>query len=110
MVIALSQALKDEGVNYQQHLHVTAIDVDAKCVHMAYLQMSLLHIPAIIVHGNSLSGEEFSRWFTPAHIMGGWNFRLRNRERAEPVDLPEPKPPQSAPAVPAAMPSQLSLF
>lgn len=77
MVIALAQAMRDSDVNYQQHLHVTAIDVDLKCVHMAYLQFSLLHIPAVIVHGNTLAAEEYSRWYTPAHIMGGWDWKLR---------------------------------
>ncbi len=76
MVIALAHEMKDAGINYQQHLHVTAIDVDPKCVHMAYLQFALLHIPAIIIHGNTLSLEEFGRWHTPAHIMevGTGNF------------------------------------
>jgi len=83
MVIALAQEMRDAGVNYQEHLHVTAIDVDAKCAHMAYLQFSLLHIPAIIVHGNTLSLEEYSHWYTPAHIMGGWNWKLRRRSEAE---------------------------
>jgi type I restriction-modification system DNA methylase subunit len=77
MVIALAQEMKDAGINYQQHLHVTAVDVDAKCVHMNYLQFALLHIPAVIIHGNTLSLEEFGRWYTPAHIMGGWNWKLR---------------------------------
>lgn len=79
MVIALAQVMRDAGINYQQHLHVTAIDVDLKCVHMAYLQFSLLHIPAVIIHGNTLSLEEYSHWYTPAHIMGGWNWKLRRQ-------------------------------
>jgi hypothetical protein len=83
MVIALAQEMRDASVNYQEHLHVTAIDVDAKCVHMAYLQFSLLHIPAVIVHGNTLSLEEYSHWYTPAHIMGGWNWKLRRRSESE---------------------------
>lgn len=83
MVIALAEAMRDAGINYQQHLHVTAIDVDPKCVHMAYLQFSLLHIPAVIVHGNTLSLEEYGHWYTPAHIMGGWNWKLRRQEAIE---------------------------
>jgi hypothetical protein len=79
MVIALAHEMRDAGINYQEHLHVTAIDVDAKCAHMAYLQFSLLYIPAIIVHGNTLSLKEYGRWYTPAHIMGGWNWRLKTR-------------------------------
>ena len=77
MIIALALELKEQGVNYQKQLHVTAVDVDAKCVHMTYLQLALLHIPAVVVHGNSLSLEEYGRWHTPAHIMNGWNYRLR---------------------------------
>jgi hypothetical protein len=77
MVIALAQGMKDLGINYQQHLHVTAVDIDRKCVHMAYLQFALLHIPAVIVHGNSLSLEEYGCWYTPAHMLNGWTSKLR---------------------------------
>lgn len=80
MIIALAEAMKGEGINYQQALHVTAVDLDIRCVHMAYLQFSLLHIPAVIVHGNTLSLEEFGHWYTPAHIMGGWNWKLRRTD------------------------------
>src|SRR4029434_10657496 len=43
MVIALAQALSEEGINYQQHLHVTAIDVDLLAVHMVRLGGLLPH-------------------------------------------------------------------
>lgn len=77
MVIALAQEMRAMGINYQRHLHVTAVDVDAKCVHMAYAQFSLLHVPAVIVHGNSLSLEEYGHWYTPAHILDGWRWKLK---------------------------------
>lgn len=83
MVIALAQEMRAAGVNYQEHLHVTAIDVDAKCVHMAYLQFALLHIPAIIIHGNTLSLETYGHWYTPAHNMGLWNWKLRRHTEKE---------------------------
>src|SRR2546425_10789095 len=44
MIIALAQACRDAGVHYQRELHVTAIDLDATAVHMAYVQLFLLHI------------------------------------------------------------------
>jgi hypothetical protein len=53
MVIALAQGMKDLGINYQQHLHVTAVDVDPKCVHMAYVQFALLHSRRILAFGLS---------------------------------------------------------
>jgi hypothetical protein len=46
---------------------------------MAYAQLTLMHIPAVVVHGNTLSLEESDHWYTPAHILGGWNWKLRRR-------------------------------
>lgn len=96
MVIALAEAMKAQGVNYQQHLHVTAIDVDPRAVHMAYVQLSLLHIPAVVIVGNTLSMEMGDHWYTPAHILGGWDWKLRRTERepeapvAEPIEVVHP--------------------
>ena len=80
MVIATAESLAAAGHNFQQTMHATCVDVDPVCVHMTYLQLSLLHIPAIIVHGNTLTGEVWGVWYTPAHIMGGWRWKLRRRE------------------------------
>lgn len=77
MVIATAEAFHDAGLNYQKAMHATCIDIDPCCVHMTYLQLSLLHIPAIIVHGNALTMEVWGHWFTPAHVLGGWGYRLR---------------------------------
>ena len=33
---------------------------------MAYIQLALYNIPAVIIHGNTLTVEEWSHWFTPA--------------------------------------------
>lgn len=85
MVIAFAQQMKAAGFNYQQQLHVTAIDVDPRAVHMAYLQFSLLHIPAVVVLGNALALEERELWYTPAHILGGWAWRLRGRGEVAPA-------------------------
>lgn len=74
--IAFAEAMHLAGHNYQQCLHVTAQDVDSRAAHMAYIQLSLLHVPAVVIVGNSLAGEVRERWFTPAHVMGGWSRRL----------------------------------
>jgi len=119
MVIALAEAMKAEGLNYQRDLHVTAVDVDPRVVHMAYIQFSLLHIPAEVRVGNSQSGEIQERWYTPAHILGGWSYRLavQREATAHSASVPaEPAPayvPPLAPEPPAAWPGkprQLSLF
>jgi len=114
MIIALAQEIREAGINYQQHLHVTAVDVDPKCVHMSYLQFSLLHIPALIIHGNSLSLEEFDHWHTPAHILDGWSWKLRRKpdEAGYPLqEAPEQEaPPPSQREQAPARPVQLGLF
>jgi type I restriction-modification system DNA methylase subunit len=114
MIIALAHEMREAGVNYQQHLHVTAIEVDPKCVHMSYLQFSLLHIPAVIVHGNSLSLEEFDRWYTPAHILHGWDWKLRRPSEGahtlQTVLESEHQPKRPRDDEPPAPPTQLALF
>jgi N-6 DNA Methylase len=83
MVVALAEVLKDNGVNYQQELHVTAVDTDERAVHMAYVQCSLMHIPAAIYVGDSLMNEMRDVYFTPAHCFGLWSHRIRAREAAD---------------------------
>src|SRR5262245_13325218 len=76
MVMALAQELREMGINYQQCLHVTAIDVDILAVHMAYVQLTLLHTPAVILHGDTLRLKTYSVWRTFAHVMGFWDVKL----------------------------------
>ena len=77
MIIALTEAIMEAGFNYQQLLHVTAVDIDPRAVHMAYIQFSLLHIPATVLIGDSLAMRFSDQWHTMAHIMGGWSAKLR---------------------------------
>lgn len=83
MVIATADALLSIGQNYQETMHATCIDIDARCVHMTYLQLSMMHIPAVVVHGNALTMEVWGMWYTPAHILGGWRAKLRQRRQAD---------------------------
>ncbi|MDD3183340.1 MAG: N-6 DNA methylase [Alphaproteobacteria bacterium] len=78
MIIAFAHEMKRQGINHQQCLHVTATDIDLRAVHMAYLQLSLLHIPAVVIHGDTIRLTEHSRWHTPACIFGGF-FQKANR-------------------------------
>lgn len=100
MLIAMAEAMQEAGVNYQQRLHVTAQDLDLKAVHMAYIQLSLLHVPGYVIHGNSLMVEQRSVWCTPAHVLGGWSWRLSRRERQH--QQADEVPNDNAPAEPAA--------
>lgn len=82
MAIAFASVLAQRGHNYQRTLHARLTDVDPTAVHMSYVQLSLLYIPAQIVLGNSLWPNKADvHWFTPAHILDGWGHKLA-RDRA----------------------------
>lgn len=120
MIIALADAMKTRSINYQRHLHVTAIDIDSRAVHMAFSQLSLLHIPAHLMVGNSLSGEIAEHWFTPAHILAGWNARLAaigdgRMNGGTVTPMPKTRTPHAMqqsvdPSAGPVVPRQLSLF
>jgi hypothetical protein len=70
--------------------------------------MALLHIPGVVVVGDTLRIEERERWYTPAHFLGLWEYRLR-RERetsAGPVVAHE----EPAVVIQAPSAGQLDLF
>ncbi|MDP2369322.1 N-6 DNA methylase [Rhodoferax sp.] len=107
--IAFAEAMYLAGHNYQHCLHVTAQDVDARAAHMAFVQLSLLHVPAVVIVGNSLSGERREVWYTPAHVMGGWSRRLNRQQKETPPA--EPAARAAAPVTaPLAEPEMLGLF
>ena len=90
MVIAVADTVMDQKINYQQHMHVVAQDIDATAVHMCYIQCSLLHIPAVVIQGNSLTMDEpISTWYTPAHVMGFWRGKLAMAAREESSEVHE---------------------
>lgn len=76
MVIAAMDVLQnDYHFNYAHNCFVVCEDIDIRCVHMAYLQLSLAGVPAIIRHQNTLTRETWSVWETPAFIMQYMHFR-----------------------------------
>ncbi|WP_323601167.1 N-6 DNA methylase [Pseudomonas putida] len=77
MVISFANKMLELGINYQQHLHVTLVDLDVRAVHMAFIQLSLMHVPAVVVYGNTLTLQEFDHWYTPAHGMNMFNVKLK---------------------------------
>jgi hypothetical protein len=83
MVLAIAEAMSEQGFEPQEFMLATLVDVDPVCMQMAFLQMWLKNIPAICVHGNSLTLEEFERASTPGALLQRW-------------------PDESAPAVPAS--------
>ena len=79
MVIGMARAMIDKKINYQQCLHATVVDIDQLSFCMCYIQLTLLNIPAVVVNGNSLTLECSKAWNTPAHVLGLWDYRLKEK-------------------------------
>jgi hypothetical protein len=107
MVINFALAMKGKGINYQQTMLVTGLDIDIKAIYMSYIQLTLLHIPAILVHGNALSMEVYDTWHTPAYILGGWAGK---RQRDQPTEIVQMRPAAPVADKLPAVPSKYELI
>lgn len=80
MVIAIAEAMMEQGINYQEKLFACCIDIDATAAHMCYLQLAYLGVPAEVVIGNTLT-LKFRRTFrTPLWYVGNWQDRLNSSD------------------------------
>lgn len=71
--IACAEIMDEWNFDHREHLHVLATDVDELAAHMAYIQFSLLGIPALVVLGNSITRDSNDVWRTPGHVVGDWD-------------------------------------
>ena len=70
MIVAAIEILSNKyDFNYASNLFVDATDIDKRCVHMTYLQLAMLGVPAVIRHGDTLSLDIWDTWFTPSYLM-----------------------------------------
>ena len=69
MLIEAANELYGLGYDPKQVIMAQAIDHSRDCFNMAYLQLSLLHIPAVVIHGDSLTQEAWERRPTPMFIL-----------------------------------------
>lgn len=88
MVLGLTNAMRDAGFNYCAELMVDAMDIDIRCVYMAYIQLSLYGIPAVVRHGNALTLEEWSQWYTPIYMLNGWKWRRAFMQQGKAEEIP----------------------
>lgn len=75
MILGFARVMVKNKRDFHREMVVTATDVDIKCVWMTYLQLALYGIPAVVIHGNSISLEEWSRWYTPIYMFDDWVWR-----------------------------------
>lgn len=61
--------------NYSRNVFVECSDIDQRCVHMTYLQLSLIGVPAIVYQRDTLTMKTWQKWETPALIIQWLRFR-----------------------------------
>lgn len=73
--------LEKAKINYQNHVLVSAQDIDFTTALMCYIQLSLLGVAAYVKVGNSLTEPMSSSdnmdcyWFTPIYFSDVWSTR-----------------------------------
>ncbi|MDD3594032.1 MAG: N-6 DNA methylase [Candidatus Gastranaerophilales bacterium] len=77
MVIAFAQTMQEQGLNYQDKLYVEAVDIDDICYKMAYIQLSLLGIPAKVIKGDSLNLKFQEVLYTPMFFINSFDYKLK---------------------------------
>ena len=77
LIVASIDVLKGYGVNYAWNVFVDCGDIDSRCVHMTYVTLSLLGVPAVVRLGDALMMKYHEAWFTPAYLMAWPHFRSR---------------------------------
>jgi len=75
LLLAMAETLASKGFNPTEELVVQAVDLDICCAHMAYIHLSLYGIPAVVIRGNTITLEEYDRWYTPAYLRRKWVWR-----------------------------------
>lgn len=88
MVLAFVNVMIENGHNPAKSMWVQCVDVDRIAALMCYIQLTLWHVPAQVIVGNSLSLDVQEIWYTPAHYMEFWNVKLQRREQEEALKKP----------------------
>ena len=66
MLIAAYETLKNMGVDTSREVYFEGRDIDALCCKMSIIQLTVLGVPARIVHGDTITGEIYDEWYTAA--------------------------------------------
>ena len=83
MIIAFAETMKEHNFNYQKHLYVEAIDIDEMSFMMAYIQLTLLGIPAKVIQGDTLTLKFQQVLFTPFYFISGISYRLKQTKEKD---------------------------
>ena len=75
LLVAALEVLRSYDVNYARDCLIDCSDIDLRCVHMTYLQLSLAGVPAIVKHQDALTRKIWGIWLTPAFMFQYLRFQ-----------------------------------
>jgi len=81
MVLSFVKEMINQKLNPAYNLWVQCIDIDRTVALMCYVQLSLWNVPAQILVGNTLSMEFREQFFTPAHYIFNWRYKLQKQKK-----------------------------
>jgi hypothetical protein len=77
LILGFTQVMEEAGYNYQQKLLVVANDLDSVAANMAYIQLSLNGIAAIVSQQNTLTQEIYWTKITPMYFTNEWQSKIK---------------------------------
>lgn len=81
MIIAYAEQLLEAGFNPSEQMYGHCIDIDPIAADMAFIQLSLLGIPAGVVTGNTLTMQLNRVRYTPVYYINNFEKRLDDQRR-----------------------------
>lgn len=84
MILAANSIIRQNGYDVAKEVHWTAVDTDLRCVRATYIQLTLTGTSAYVIHGNTLTLEEYFNLPTLASVKYPKIERKREPE-GEPI-------------------------
>lgn len=81
MIVAYAEVLLEAGYNPSEQMFGSCIDIDPIAADMAFIQLSLLGIPAEVITGNALTMQLNRVRYTPVYYINNFEKRLEEQRR-----------------------------
>jgi len=79
MIVAWAECMLEAGLNPSEHLYTRCTDIDPMVSDIAFIQLSLLGIPAEVITGNTLTLKANRVRYTPVYYLNDWPGKLAFR-------------------------------
>lgn len=83
MIVAYAECLNEARYDHSNHMFGSCIDIDPIAADMAFVQLSLLGIPAEVITGNTLTMNLHRARYTPVYYWNGFEEKLAFQARAK---------------------------